>query len=383
MTQTIKSAESVRAGHPDKLCDQIADAVLDKVLTLDPEGRCACEAMATEGNIYVAGEISCKETLNIVSIVKDVLRRTGYSTNRIHIHVHIHAQSQDIAGGVDHALETRTSTDQALGAGDQGTVVGFATDETSELLPLPLVLSHRICQKLDGCMKEHTIDGLRPDGKAQVSIAYQDGKPARIKSIVVSAQHTRQKDLSKFAEEIREKVLIPAFASFPFDEETEIYINPSGRFVLGGHAADTGLTGRKLMVDTYGGLALHGGGAFSGKDPTKVDRSSAYMARAIARNVVMAGLAKKCQISISYAIGKAEPVALAIDTFGTGTASDERILSAIGETFDLRPQPIIETLSLMRPIYSETSVYGHFKNSSHATWEKLDKTAILREAVRG
>lgn len=381
MTKTIRSSESVRAGHPDKLCDAIADAVLDQVLTLDPEGRSACEVMATEVHIYVAGEITCKEKLNIVQTVKEVLHSLGYSTNRIRIHVHIHAQSRDIAGGVNKALESRASDEHTLGAGDQGTVTGYATDETEELLPLPLVLSHRICQLLDLSMQEKTIDGLRPDGKAQVSIEYEDEKLMRVKSIVVSAQHTKDTDLNTLAFAIRTKILAPAFSDFPFDDETEIYINPSGRFVYGGPAADTGLSGRKLMVDTYGGLALHGGGAFSGKDPTKVDRSGAYMARAIARNIVMSGFAKRALVSISYAIGKAEPVAFAIDCFGTNTVSKDVLTKAVLETIDLTPQSIIDTLQLMRPIYAETSVYGHFKRSPNATWETLDRTENIRKAV--
>lgn len=381
MTKTIRSAESVRAGHPDKLCDAIADAVLDKVLTLDPQGRSACEVMATEGHILVAGEITCKEKLNIVNIIKDVLHTRGYSTNRIRIHVHIHAQSRDIAGGVDKALESRATDEQTLGAGDQGTVTGYATEETDELLPLPLVLSHRICRLLDLAMQEKAIDGLRPDGKAQVSIEYEDDKPKRVKSIVVSAQHTKDTDGDALARAVRDQILLPAFSDFPFDEKTAIYINPSGHFVYGGPAADTGLTGRKLMVDTYGGLALHGGGAFSGKDPTKVDRSGAYMARAIARNIVTAGFAKRTLVSISYAIGKAEPVAFAIDCFGTNTVSEEVLTKSVLETFDLTPQGIINALHLLRPIYAETSVYGHFKKSPNATWETLDKTEKLRKAV--
>jgi S-adenosylmethionine synthetase len=300
------------------------------------------------------------------------------------VFVHVHQQSKDIAGGVDRALESRegdTSWYSMLGAGDQGTVYGYATNETSEKLPLPLVLSHAICEKLDKVMKNGVIKNIGPDGKAQVTVEYKDDKPKRIKTIVVSVQHGADKDLNDLRNEIISQVLWPVFEKYPFDDETEILINPSGRFVEGGPAADTGLTGRKIMVDTYGGIASHGGGAFSGKDPTKVDRSGAYMARAIAKNIIWCGYAERCQVAISYAIGKADPVAVEIDTFGTGKVAESILCSAVQEVFNLRPAAIIEKLRLTDVIYADTATYGHFRYGLH-TWEFLDCYKELREAVK-
>ncbi len=377
------TAESVCKGHPDKLCDFIADSILDACLRKDRAARVACEVMATKGRIIVAGEITCEKIVDIRWVVRRALEEAGYNPRKFLIHVYLHQQSADIAGGVDRALESRegdTSWYSMLGAGDQGTVYGYATNETSEKLPLPLVYAHRICQRLDKARKDGVIKGIGPDGKSQVTVEYENGKAKRVKTIIVSVQHDEAKDPEVLRSEIVSEILWPAFKDFPFDEDTEILVNPSGRFVNGGPSADTGLTGRKIMVDTYGGLAAHGGGAFSGKDPTKVDRSGAYMARAVAKNIVWAGLADRCQVSISYAIGKADPVAVEVDTFGTGKVPDEVLRAAVLEVFNLRPAAIIEELCLRDAIYAETSAYGHF-SGVHARWEWLDKIRKLREAV--
>ena len=383
MNRTYLSAESVCAGHPDKLCDYIADSILDACLMKDRSSRVACEVMATRGRIIVSGEITCCKSVDIRMVVREALRNIGYNPYRYLIYVYVHKQSSDIAGGVDKALETRNGDNTSystLGAGDQGTVYGYATDETREKLPLPLVLSHRICKRLDECRKDNIIKGIRPDGKAQVSVEYRDGEPYHIKTIVVSVQHAKDKDLDVLKNEIISHVLMPCFESFPFDNDTEILVNPSGRFVKGGPGADTGLTGRKLMVDTYGGLAAHGGGAFSGKDATKVDRSGAYMARYIAENIVWSGLAKKCEVAISYAIGKADPVAVAVNTFGTGKISDDNLCEVIKQVFCMRPAAIIEKLRLRTPRYADTSAYGHF-NSVLFPWEDINKYDELRKAA--
>lgn len=381
---TYKTAESVCKGHPDKLCDLIADSILDECLRKDKSSRVACEVMATKGHIFVAGEITCSKRIDIRWIVRNVLKDVGYNPRKFLVFVYVHQQSGDIAGGVNRALESRggdTSWYSMLGAGDQGTVYGYATAETSEKLPLPLVCAHNICRKLDAVMKNGVIKGIGPDGKAQVTIEYKNGKPHRVKTIVVSVQHATWKKLSVLRSEIISQVLWPVFEGFPFDEDTEILVNPSGRFVEGGPAADTGLTGRKLMVDTYGGLAAHGGGAFSGKDPTKVDRSGAYMARAVAKNVVWCGLADECQVAISYAIGKADPVSVEVDTFGTGRVSDDVIRRAVLDVFNLRPAAIIEALNLRDTCYAKTATYGHFSGSI-TRWEWLDRCSELREAVK-
>jgi S-adenosylmethionine synthetase len=377
------TAESVCKGHPDKLCDLIADSILDACLRKDRSSRVACEVMATKGRIIVAGEISCSKKVNIRQIVRYVLEEVGYNPNRFLVFVYVHQQSKDISGGVDRALESRdgdTSWYSMLGAGDQGTVYGYATNETPEKLPFPLVCAHKICRKLDSVMKDGIVKDIGPDGKAQVTIAYEDGKPKRVKTIIVSVQHDKTKDLETLRSEIISNVLWAVFENFPFDDETEILVNPSGRFVDGGPSADTGLTGRKIMVDSYGGLAAHGGGAFSGKDPTKVDRSGAYMARTIAKNIVWSHLAEKCQVAISYAIGKADPIAVEIETFGTGKVSDDILCKAVLDVFNLRPAAIIETLELRNAIYANTATYGHFSNTL-ARWEWLDKSSELREAV--
>jgi len=383
MSKRYLTAESVCAGHPDKLCDIIADNILDECLRKDKASRVACEVMATKGKIIVAGEISCSEKIDIRYIVRNVLKQVGYNPLKFLIYVYVHNQSPDIAAGVNTALEARNGVNEqygSVGAGDQGTMYGYATIETREMLPLPLVLSHRIVKRLDEARKGKLIKGILPDGKAQVTIEYDDDTPVRVKTIVVSAQHEKNKTQEELKQDILNNVLWQCFEDFPFDDETEILINPSGQFILGGLAADTGLTGRKIMVDTYGGLASHGGGALCGKDPTKVDRSGAYMARYIAKHIVWCGYAKKCEVSISYAIGKANPVAFTINTLGTGTVSDEILTLAAQETFNLRPAAIIEKLRLRNVIYSDTAVYGHF-NSCLFPWEDVNRYSELREVV--
>lgn len=384
MSKQYLTAESVCAGHPDKLCDFIADSILDACLRKDRSSRVACEVMATGHKIIVAGEITCAKRVDIRFVVREALRDIGYNPYAFLIYVYVHKQSADIADGVDRALESRsgdTTQYSMLGAGDQGTVYGYATDETREYLPLPLVLAHGICKRVDSVRRDNVIKGIRPDGKAQVTIEYEDGKPKRMASIVVSVQHSADKDMNTLRSELISEVLHPVFKDFPFDGDTEILVNPSGRFVKGGPAADTGLTGRKLMVDTYGGLAAHGGGAFSGKDPTKVDRSGAYMARYIAKNLVWSGLAKRCEVALSYAIGKADPVAVSVNSFGTSEYSDERLCDAVKKVFCLRPAAIIDQLRLRSAIYADTAAYGHF-NSVLFPWESgTDRYKELRKAV--
>ena len=384
MNISYKTAESVCAGHPDKLCDLIADAILDECLKKDRYSRVACEVMATKGKIFVCGEITCSKKIDIRLVVRQTLAKVGYNPLNFIVFVYVHRQSADIAGGVNKALETReVDTDDifaSIGAGDQGTVYGYATNETWAKMPTPVLFVNDLCKRLDDAMHDGTIRDIGPDGKAQVTVEYHDGKPVRAKNIIVSVQHKENKDLDELRREIITEIIYPLLSRYHFPKETEILINPSGRFVEGGPAADTGLTGRKLMVDTYGGLAAHGGGAFSGKDATKVDRSGAYMARAVARNIVGAWLADRCQVSISYAIGKAEPTAVEIDTFGTEKVDVEIIRKAVMEVFDLRPAAIISLLHLRNPYFSETTAYGHF-NGYKGSWENLDKTKELKKAV--
>lgn len=380
---TYKTAESVCMGHPDKLCDLIADNILDACLRKDKASRVACEVMATKGKIIVAGEITCSGKVDIRFIVKNVLREVGYNPWKFTVFVFVHHQIADIAAGVDNALEARNGINDpygSVGAGDQGTVYGYATNETRENLPLPLVLSHRIIKRIDNCRKGKIIKGILPDGKAQVTVEYEDGKPKRVKTIVVSVQHDKGKTQEELKSDIRSNVLWQCFEDFPFDDDTEILINPSGRFVEGGPDADTGLTGRKIMVDTYGGLASHGGGALCGKDPTKVDRSGAYMARYIAKNIVWSGLAEKCEVALSYAIGKANPVAVGVTSFGTSKLTDEQLANIVQDVFNLRPAAIIEKLRLRSSIYSDTAVYGHF-NSCLSPWEDVNMYTNLRKAA--
>lgn len=368
----ILTAESVTEGHPDKLCDTIADAVLDACLKNDPSARVACEAMATAGKIIVAGEITARGLPDIPAIVCQTVRETGYGSD-YEVEVITHDQSGDIAGAV--------SQDAQTGAGDQGIMYGYACNETVELLPLPVVLAHRLTSLLTNARRMGIIQGLGPDGKAQVSVEYVSGIPNRISAIVVSCQHDEAKDLDELRREIVRHVIVPALQELDPDQETEVFINPSGRFVLGGFEADTGLTGRKLMVDTYGGLAPHGGGALSGKDGTKVDRSGAYMARYIAKNIVAVGLAEECTVSLAYAIGRAEPVAVDIDTHQTGKYAEAVLAQAVRAVFDLTPSGMIRTLGLDHPIFAQFANYGHFTHQD-APWEQTDKAASLADACQ-
>lgn len=381
------TAESVTEGHPDKLCDLIADSVLDECLSHDALSRVACEVLATKGQIIVAGEITSLYEPDIPSIVQSVFRKAGYDPTSFSIQCLLHRQSSDIAAGVGCSLERRRnlSKDQPalqLGAGDQGVMVGYACSETPQMMPLPVVLAHRLTSTLSAARKTGMIRGLRPDGKAQVTVEYgEDGKPLRLDAVVLSAQHSPEKPEDELSWELTDKVLAPALQALPPDKDTKILLNPSGRFVLGGPEADTGLTGRKLMVDSYGVFAPHGGGAFSGKDPTKVDRSGAYMARYIAKNLVAAGLCAKCQITLAYAIGKAEPVMVEVDTFGTGTVcADDCLAEAVKLVFGLTPAEIISQLDLLTPRYTQTAAYGHF-GKPEFPWERTNQAKILQAAV--
>lgn len=381
------TAESVTEGHPDKLCDIIADRVLDECLAHDALSRVACEVLATKGQVIVAGEITSLYEPDIPSIVQSVFRKAGYDPTSFSIQCLLHRQSSDIAAGVGCSLERRRnlSKDQPalqLGAGDQGVMVGYACSETPQMMPLPVVLAHRLTSALSAARKTGMIRGLRPDGKAQVTVEYgEDGKPLRLDAVVLSAQHSPEKPEDELSWELTDKVLAPALQALPPDKDTKILLNPSGRFVLGGPEADTGLTGRKLMVDSYGVFAPHGGGAFSGKDPTKVDRSGAYMARYIAKNLVAAGLCEKCQVTLAYAIGKAEPVMVEVDTFGTGmVCADNCLAEAVKLVFGLTPAEIISRLDLLTPRYTQTAAYGHF-GKPEFPWERTDQAKALRAAV--
>lgn len=367
----IQTAESVTEGHPDKLCDTIADTVLDACLRSDPAARVACEVLATAGKILVAGEITAAELPDIPALICRTVREAGYGGSNYEVEVITHDQSGDIAGAV--------SQEEQTGAGDQGILYGYACSETDELLPLPAVLAHRLTRLLTNARKTGAIRGLKPDGKAQVSVEYVFGLPNRVTSVVVSCQHDADKDLEDLRQEILECVITPALRELPPDGDTELLINPSGRFVLGGFEADTGLTGRKLMVDTYGGLIPHGGGALSGKDGTKVDRSGAYMARYIAKNIVASGLARRCHIELAYAIGVSYPVSVLVDTQGTGRISDEKLSEIVTRVFDLRPGKIITHLDLRRPIYEQTAAYGHFgRTDVDLPWEHTDMVEKLK-----
>lgn len=363
------TAESVTEGHPDKLCDTIADRVLDACLRNDPNSRVACEVLATSGKILVAGEITTIEMPDIPHIVCKTVRETGYNSD-YEVEVITHDQSMDIVSAVGHTM--------AIGAGDQGIMYGYACHETKELLPLPVVLAHRITKRLTVVRCSGRLSFLRPDGKAQVSVEYRDGQPYRVAAVVVSCQHEAEISMDELRNAVREQVLDPVFSDFPLNDATKILINPSGKFVLGGFDADTGLTGRKLMVDTYGGLVPHGGGAFSGKDGTKVDRSGAYMARYIAKNIVFAGLAKECTVTLAYAIGKAEPVAVELDTHGTGRYPDSVIKKSLPVVFDLTPTGMMMILRLNEPIFANFCNYGHFTHKS-APWEQTDCADLLWE----
>ena len=383
------TSESVTEGHPDKICDQISDAVLDAILEKDPEARVACESFTTTGMVMIMGEISTSANVDIPSVARKVITEIGYDSsekyfdgNSCSILTSIHAQSPDIAQGVDNALETRGGSEADTGAGDQGMMFGYACDETPEKMPMPIALSHRLARKLAEVRKNGTLPWLYPDGKTQVTVVYEDGRPVAVDTVVVSTQHSPDVSQEEIHRMIEKEVIRKVIPAELITGETRFLINPTGRFVIGGPAGDTGLTGRKIIVDTYGGYAPHGGGAFSGKDPTKVDRSAAYAARHAALNVVAAGLARRCQIQLAYAIGVAEPVSVLVDTFGTGTVSDEVLSEAVRKVFDFRPGAIIARLNLRRPIYRQTAAYGHFgRPDLDLPWEKPDCTAALLAAA--
>ncbi len=392
MGKKLFTSESVTEGHPDKLCDCISDAVLDAMLKEDPSSRVACECAATTGMVLVMGEVTTSCYVDIPNLVRTVANEIGYNkpeygfdANTLAVITAINGQSPDIALGVDHALEQKngeTETNLSTGAGDQGMMFGFACDETESLMPLPIDLAHALTKKLTAVRKSGEISYLRPDGKSQVTIEYDGDKPLRVDTVVISAQHD-DVDMAILRRDIEEKVIRPTLPTALVDAKTKIYVNPTGRFVIGGPTGDSGLTGRKIIVDTYGGYARHGGGCFSGKDPTKVDRSAAYMSRYAAKNVVAAGLAKKCEIQLAYAIGVARPVSICVDTFGTGAYSEEAIERAILSVFDFRPAAIIEQLKLRRPIYRQTAAYGHFGRSDlNLPWEQTDRAEALRLAIK-
>ena len=389
--QFFFTSESVTEGHPDKLCDQLSDAVLDAIIGDDPDARVACECAVTTGLVLVMGEITTKTYVDLNALVREVVLDVGYTRAKFGfdgetcgVLVSIKEQSADIALGVDQALEAKTgemSDDEieALGAGDQGMMVGFACTETPELMPMPIMLAHKLCRRLSTVRKEGILPYLRPDGKSQVTVEYEYGQPKRVEAIVVSAQHAPDVDQDKIHDDIVRRVIKYVVPNGMIDENTKIFVNPTGRFVTGGPKGDAGVTGRKIIVDTYGGMASHGGGCFSGKDPTKVDRSGAYYARYVAKNVVAAGLADRLELQVSYAIGVARPLSLAVEAFGTGKVPDETILALIEKHFDFRPAAIIRDLDLRRPIYRATAAYGHFgREDIDAPWERTDKAEILR-----
>ena len=392
MEKRLFTSESVTEGHPDKICDAISDAIVDACMAQDPMSRIACETVACTGYVLVTGELTTKADLDYQQIIRSTINEIGYDNaaygfdgNTCAIMVALDRQSPDIAMGVDAALEARgadLSDEQisAIGAGDQGMMFGYATNETPEYMPYPIWLAHKICRQLTEVRKNGTLPYLRPDGKSQVSVEYdENGKPVRLEAVVVSTQHDAAVSQEQIHEDIRKYVLDPVIPAELVDEETKFFVNPTGRFVIGGPAGDAGLTGRKIIVDTYGGYARHGGGAFSGKDCTKVDRSAAYAARYVAKNLVAAGLADKCEIQLSYAIGVATPTSVQVDTFGTGKLSDSKLTEIIREKFDLRPAGIIKMLDLRRPIYKQTAAYGHFgRDDLDLPWEKLDKVEELK-----
>lgn len=393
MSRILFTSESVTEGHPDKICDQISDAVLDALLSEDPNSRVACETATTTGMVMVMGEISTNCYVDIPKIARDVIRDIGYvrakygfDADTCSVISSIHEQSSDIALGVDRALEAKESAsvveEDSTGAGDQGMMFGFACDETPELMPMPISLAHKLALQLTKVRKDGTLSYLRPDGKTQVTVEYDNETPVRVDTVVVSSQHSPSVSLEQIREDVIREVILPIIPSELLDENTKYYINPTGRFVTGGPMGDSGLTGRKIIVDTYGGYSRHGGGAFSGKDPTKVDRSAAYAARYVAKNVVAAGLAKKCEIQLAYAIGVARPVSVLVDTFSTGTVSDDVLSQAISQVFDLRPASIIRDLQLRRPIYRQLAAYGHMgREDLGVNWEKTDRVQALKAAV--
>ncbi|MGN0758258.1 MAG: methionine adenosyltransferase [Candidatus Ventricola sp.] len=390
MLKRLFTSESVTEGHPDKICDQISDAVLDAILEQDPYARVACETCTTTGIVMVMGEVTTTATYRVDDIVREVVCDIGYDRakygfdgNTCAVLTALHGQSPDIAQGVDSALEGRAQGDKDIGAGDQGMMFGYACDETPEYMPMPIALAHRITRRLSQARRSGELDWLRPDGKSQVTVEYEDDRPVRVDTVVVSTQHAPEVDQETITREIIEKVVKTSVPAELIDERTRFLINPTGRFTIGGPMGDSGLTGRKIIVDTYGGYARHGGGAFSGKDPTKVDRSAAYAGRYVAKNLVAAGLAKRCEIELAYAIGVARPVSLLVDTQGTGVLPDEKLAQLVDKCFDLRPAGIIEMLDLRRPIYRQTAAFGHFgRTDIDLPWERLDKAELLREAAK-
>ena len=389
------TSESVTEGHPDKLCDQVSDAILDAILAQDPQARVACETCTTTGMVMVMGEITTSTYVDIPAIVRETVLDIGYDSAEKYfdgrtcsVLTAIHEQSPDIAMGVNDALETRGGADARgeadTGAGDQGMMFGYACNETPEKMPMPIALSHRMARRLAQVRKDGTLPWVYPDGKTQVTVVYEDDKPVAVDTVVLSTQHAADVSQETIRKEMLEKVILPTLPPELVTRETRFLINPTGRFVIGGPAGDTGLTGRKIIVDTYGGYAPHGGGCFSGKDPTKVDRSAAYAARHAARNVVAAGLADRCQIQLAYAIGVAEPVSVLVETFGTGVLPDDKLAEAVRKVFDFRPAAIIRRLNLRRPIYRQTAAYGHFgRTDIDLPWEHEDQTDALKEAVKG
>jgi len=386
------TSESVTEGHPDKICDQISDAVLDAILDKDPNGRVACETAVTTGMVMVMGEISTKCYVDIPKLVRETIRGIGYDRAKYgfdcetcSVITSIDEQSVDIAIGVDEALESKKGEMDkldAVGAGDQGMMFGFATNETKEYMPMPIEMAHKLSRRLSEVRKNGTLPYLRPDGKTQVTVEYENGKPVRIDAIVISTQHGPEVYLEQIEKDIKEHVIKVIVPSELLDENTKYFINPTGRFVVGGPQGDSGLTGRKIIVDTYGGYGRHGGGAFSGKDPTKVDRSAAYAARWVAKNLVAAGVADKLEIQLAYAIGVAKPVSISVDTFGTGKMTDEEIVSIVNKVFDLRPGAIIRDLDLRRPIYKQVAAYGHFgRTDIDVPWERLDKVEEIKKHI--
>ncbi|WP_311469006.1 methionine adenosyltransferase [uncultured Abiotrophia sp.] len=391
MERKLFTSESVTEGHPDKVADQISDAILDAILTQDPLARVACETAVNTGLVLVFGEVSTTAYVDIQQIVRETIKGIGYDSSdygfdgdNVAVLVALDEQSPDIAQGVDAAIETRDeATDQLIGAGDQGLMFGYACDETEEFMPLPIALSHRLAKRLSVVRKSGQLAYLRPDGKSQVTVEYgEDGQALRVDTVVISTQHAPEATLETVRQDVIEQVVKPVIPAHLLDDQTRFLINPTGRFVIGGPKGDSGLTGRKIIVDTYGGYARHGGGAFSGKDATKVDRSASYMARYIAKNIVAAGLAKRCEVQLAYAIGVAQPVSIRIETFGTGVVSESRLVQAVRQLFDLTPDGIIRTLALRRPIYKQTAAYGHFgRQDVVLPWEQVNKVDELKAAL--